>query len=68
MQDYDKQLKKFQYKNALNAAFNKKNSAATVSLIEELIQRGTLDIALQGRDDVYSKVKCNFLERIRVAF
>jgi hypothetical protein len=61
LQDYDKQLKKFQYKNALNAAFNKKNSAATVSLIEELIQRGTLEIALQGRDDVYFRIHFNFV-------
>lgn len=45
-------MKRFQYKNALNAALKKQNSNITVGLIEELVQRGTVDIALKNRDEV----------------
>jgi len=45
-------MKKFQYKNALNAALNKNNAHIVISLIEELVQRGTLDVALRNRDEV----------------
>jgi len=43
-------MKKFQYKNALDAALDKKNPHIVLSLIEELIQRGTLHIALEKRN------------------
>ena len=57
LQDYDKQLKKFQYKNALDSALKTKNAHVIISVIEELVQRGTLDIALKNRDTVSRGLK-----------
>ncbi|KAI8870767.1 WD40 repeat-like protein [Ramicandelaber brevisporus] len=51
--DYDKMLKNFQYGNALNAVLARDRTALNViSVIQELIQRGGLKIALGGRDDI----------------
>lgn len=51
LQKFEKYLKKFQYKNALNAALEKQSTDITVSLIEELIQRSSLEIALSNRSE-----------------
>lgn len=51
LQRFEKYLKKFQYKNALNAALEKNSTDITVSLIEELIQRSSLEIALANRSE-----------------
>jgi len=48
LQEFDRFLKKFQYKQALNAVLKKKNSYLTIGLIEELVQRDALDIALRN--------------------
>jgi len=62
LQEYDKYMKKFQYKNALNAALNKNNAHIVISLIEELVQRGTLDVALRNRDEEELNKLIEFIE------
>eukprot|EP01116_Phalansterium_solitarium_P012419 TRINITY_DN28684_c0_g1_i1.p1 TRINITY_DN28684_c0_g1~~TRINITY_DN28684_c0_g1_i1.p1 ORF type:complete len:524 (+),score=16.89 TRINITY_DN28684_c0_g1_i1:42-1613(+) len=52
LKDYDKYLKKFQYKNALDAALATKHAAVVASMITELARRDGLRIALGGRDEV----------------
>jgi U3 small nucleolar RNA-associated protein 15 len=42
-------LKKFEYRKALNHAIEMNNPEVLLSLIEELIQRGGLEIALSNR-------------------
>ncbi|CAI2366443.1 unnamed protein product [Moneuplotes crassus] len=51
LQKFEKYLKKFQYKNALNSALEKRSTDITVSLIEELIQRSSLEIAIANRSE-----------------
>lgn len=51
LKDYDLYLKKFQYKNALDAALNAGRPVIGVSLLEELVHREALRIALCGRDE-----------------
>ena len=51
LQKYEKFLKKFEYKNALNSALEKKEPDVIVSLMEELIQRSSLEIALAYRSE-----------------
>merc|ERR1711991_950622 len=51
LQPYDKLLKAFKYKDCLDAALGTNNSNVVVSLLQELILRGTLQIALSGRDE-----------------
>jgi len=51
LQKFEKYLKKFEYKNALNAALEKKSTDITISLIEELIQRSSLEIAIANRSE-----------------
>lgn len=51
LQKFEKYLKKFQYKNALNAALEKNDPDVIVSLLEELIQRSSLEIALANRSE-----------------
>jgi hypothetical protein len=42
-------LKKFQYKKALNDSLIQNNPETVLALLEELIQRGGLEIALANR-------------------
>lgn len=51
LQDFDKFLKKFQYKKALASALKVKNAHVTIGLIEELVQRESLEIALRNSTD-----------------
>lgn len=61
---YDVFLKKFQYSNALDAVLKKKSTALEiVSLIEELIHRDGLRIALKGRDENTLVPILNFLDK-----
>ncbi|KAF9453074.1 Trp-Asp repeat-containing protein [Macrolepiota fuliginosa MF-IS2] len=53
LRDYDRLLKAFKYSAALDAVLRKNvPPATTFSLIQELIHRDGLKIALAGRDDV----------------
>nr|GAT59459.1 Trp-Asp repeats containing protein [Mycena chlorophos] len=53
LKDYDRFLKNFKYSAALDAVLRKQvPPATTFSLIQELIHRDGLRIALAGRDDV----------------
>eukprot|EP01098_Paradermamoeba_levis_P009859 TRINITY_DN4126_c0_g1_i1.p1 TRINITY_DN4126_c0_g1~~TRINITY_DN4126_c0_g1_i1.p1 ORF type:complete len:520 (+),score=119.22 TRINITY_DN4126_c0_g1_i1:109-1668(+) len=47
----DKRLKNFRYKSALDSVMKVNNPILAITLIEELSNRGGLEIALQGRDD-----------------
>jgi len=51
LQDFDKFLKKFQYKKALTSSLKIRNAHVTIGLIEELVQREALDIALRNSTD-----------------
>lgn len=61
LQKFEKYLKKFQYKNALNAALEKNSTDITISLIEELIQRSSLEIAIANRSEEELIQLLNFL-------
>lgn len=52
LDDYDKYLKKFEYHNALDSALQKNNTEIIVSVIEELIDRNALKLALLNRNEV----------------
>ncbi|CAK5275628.1 unnamed protein product [Mycena citricolor] len=53
LRDYDRLLKNFKYSAALDAVLRKQvPPTTTFSLIQELIHRDSLRIALSGRDDV----------------
>ena len=55
LQPHEKLLKSFSYAKALDAALGSRQPNVVVSLMQELIRRGGLDIALRGRtpgDDV----------------
>ena len=48
---YETSLKKFQYKKALNEAIDQQNPEVVLALMEELIHRGALEIALSNRSE-----------------
>jgi U3 small nucleolar RNA-associated protein 15 len=50
LKTHDKHLKKFEYPLALDAALVTQRAPVVVSVVEELVQRGGLRIALSGRD------------------
>ncbi|RKP06605.1 putative U3 small nucleolar RNA-associated protein [Thamnocephalis sphaerospora] len=59
---YDKYLRSFQYGNALDAALSGRHQATiVVSLLQELIHRGGLKMALSRRDDVALEPLLRFL-------
>ncbi|RHZ77413.1 hypothetical protein Glove_180g119 [Diversispora epigaea] len=61
---YDNYLKKFQYSNALDAVLKETTTAIlTVSMLQELIQRDVLRIAIAGRDDASLRPLVKFLIR-----
>ena len=49
--EYDRYLKKFEYKNALISVLRTNQTDIIVSLIEELIERSALKAAMRGFDD-----------------
>lgn len=51
LQSYDRMLKQFKYRAALDAALETTNPAVVVSLLRELMHRGGLQIALSARDE-----------------
>ena len=51
LQAYEQRLKRFEYREALNAALDTRNPEITLSLIEELVERDALFIALANRDE-----------------
>lgn len=51
LQKYEQSLKQFQYKKALNEAIEQQNPEVVLALIEELIHRGALEIALSNRSE-----------------
>ncbi|KNC51417.1 U3 small nucleolar RNA-associated protein [Thecamonas trahens ATCC 50062] len=66
LRDFERFLKKFEYKNALDAALNTRDPVVVVSLIAELKQRAGLNIALKGRDDTSLEPILEFLIRYAV--
>ncbi|WVQ95554.1 hypothetical protein IAU59_002651 [Kwoniella sp. CBS 9459] len=64
LKDFDKFLKGFKYSAALDAGLKKTvKPTTTFALIQELIHRDALRIALQGRDDVTLEPILSFLTR-----
>ncbi|KAJ1560783.1 snoRNA-binding rRNA-processing protein [Nowakowskiella sp. JEL0078] len=65
LSNYDKHLKKFEYSKALDAVLGKnsakKSPLIVIALIEELIHRDGLRIALGGRDDLSLEPLARFL-------
>jgi U3 small nucleolar RNA-associated protein 15 len=51
LKNYEKFLKKFEYKQALQAALKMNQTDVILSLIEELIEREGLEIALTGLNE-----------------
>ena len=51
LKKYDKMLRHFKYRAALDAALETTNPAVVVSLLRELMHRGGLQIALSARDE-----------------
>ena len=51
LEKYDKMLRHFKYRAALDAALETTNPAVVVSLLRELMHRGGLQIALGARDE-----------------
>ena len=62
LQDYDIYLKKFQYHNALDAVLKKNNVEIILSLIEELIDRNALKLALMNRTEDDLVLLLNFIK------
>ena len=51
MQPYENHLKKFEYKMALNATLKSGNPEVVLSLVEELVERKGVHIALANRSE-----------------
>lgn len=51
LQSFEQHLKLFEYKQALNAALNAQNPEVVLTLIEELVERDALHIALSNRSE-----------------
>ena len=51
LKGYEKLLKTFSYQKALDAALKTMNPVVVITLLEELIRRSGLTIALSGRDE-----------------
>jgi U3 small nucleolar RNA-associated protein 15 len=60
---FDKALKRFRYHDALDAALLDGSPEVVVSVVEELVQRNGLRIALQGRDQQTLQPLVSFLAR-----
>ena len=51
LQPYEQKLKRFEYKDALNKALDARNPEVVLSLIEELVEREGLHIAIGNRSE-----------------
>ena len=51
LKKFDRFLRKFQYKDALDAALDQDHAVTTFSVFEELVARGALVTAISGRDE-----------------
>lgn len=51
LQAFEQHLKKFEYRQALNAALNSSNPEIVLSLFEELVERDALHTALGNREE-----------------
>ncbi|KAG8459254.1 hypothetical protein KFE25_014099 [Diacronema lutheri] len=60
---YDRSLRKFRYKEALDEALKAHEPAIVAAVIEELVQRGGLRLALSSRDDLSLEPMLRFLAR-----
>lgn len=63
LQPYDKYLRKFNYREALNAALQSKQVVVIVSLFEEFIRRKSVNTAISGLNEVTIQPLLNFLTR-----
>lgn len=63
LQEYDKFLKTFQYSAALDAVLQTRNPLAIIVVLEELINRNSLQQALSNRDDVTLEPFLQFLNK-----
>eukprot|EP00611_Tribonema_gayanum_P014065 TRINITY_DN2532_c0_g1_i1.p1 TRINITY_DN2532_c0_g1~~TRINITY_DN2532_c0_g1_i1.p1 ORF type:complete len:518 (-),score=189.42 TRINITY_DN2532_c0_g1_i1:333-1886(-) len=63
LQPYDQSLRKFRYQEALDLALATRSPIVVASVLEELIQRRGLNIALAGRDEVTLEPILAFLAR-----
>lgn len=57
LKEYDIYFKKFQYHSALDAALLTKNVEIIISVLEELLDRNALKVALLNRNEVKNKIK-----------
>ncbi len=62
LQEYDRYLKKFQYKNALDSVLKKNNVEMTMSVFEELIDRNALKLALLNRSEEELEIILNLIQ------
>jgi len=62
LSQFDKHLKAFEYKQALNAALAQKNPETIVGLLEEFVDRGVLELALSGRSPVELQSLLQFIK------
>lgn len=61
LQEYDSYLKKFQYHNALDCVLKKKNVELTITVLEELIDRNALKLALLNRSEEDLEILLKFI-------
>jgi U3 small nucleolar RNA-associated protein 15 len=61
LKPYNKYLRKFQYRKALDAALELNQPVVIVSLLEEFIRRKTLEVPLVGRDEEKLKELLKFI-------
>ena len=62
LQAYEKLLKKFHYRQALSEAIRTNNPEVVVALIEELMQRGGLELALANRQPDELELLLSFIK------
>ncbi len=60
---YDAELRKFNYKAALDKALKSYNPTSVTSVLEELMVRGGLEASLSGRDDSELEPLMSFLSK-----
>ena len=63
LKPYEKQLKKFSYQKALDSALRTHNPLVVVTVLEELIRRSGLTIALSDRDETTLEPLLSFTAR-----
>mmetsp|Transcript_100971 Transcript_100971/g.289918 ORF Transcript_100971/g.289918 Transcript_100971/m.289918 type:complete len:550 (+) Transcript_100971:360-2009(+) len=63
LKPYDSALRKFRYHDALDSALTSRNPVVVVTVLEEMMHRGGLSIALSGRDEAALEPLLSFLAR-----